>query len=32
MFAATIAEDIAGALGRSGAGGKSGLEPGVLVG
>lgn len=32
MFAATIAEDITGALGRSGAGGKSGFEPGVLVG
>lgn len=32
MLAATIAEDIAGALGRSGAGGKSGFEPGVLVG
>lgn len=32
MLAATIAEDITGALGRSGAGGKSGFEPGVLVG
>ena len=32
MFAATIAEYITGALGRSRAGGKSGFEPGVLVG
>lgn len=32
MFAATIAEDLTGALGRSRAGGKSGFEPGVLVG
>ena len=32
MFAATIAKDIMGALGRSGVGGKSGFEPGVLVG
>ena len=32
MLAATIAEDITGAFGRSGAGGKSGFEPGVLVG
>ena len=32
MFAATIAEDITGTLGRSGAGGKSGSEPRVLIG
>ena len=32
MLAATITEDIPGALGRSGAGGKSSLEPGMLVG
>ena len=32
MLASTIAKDIPGALGRSGAGGKSSFEPGVLIG
>lgn len=31
MLAATIAEDITGAFGRSGAGGKSGFEPGCWL-
>lgn len=31
MLAATIAEDITGALGRSGAGGKSGFEQGCWL-